>query len=96
MITTANPKPAKTNQKTRKILKPYYSYTNTALPSCSSCWSKPHPSTDLHACTQAGQAQILAGGYTAVTDSNPLEVAVKMIRIDVEIFTFSSSSSSSS
>jgi hypothetical protein len=33
------------------------------------------------------QAQILASGYTAVTGSNPLEVAVKMICIDVEIYT---------
>jgi hypothetical protein len=35
------------------------------------------------------QAQILAGGYTAVTGSNPLEVAVKMISIDVVIYTSS-------
>jgi hypothetical protein len=35
------------------------------------------------------QAQILASGYTAVTGSNPLEVAVKMICIDVEIYTSS-------
>ncbi len=44
----------------------------------------------MQAGRQAGrQAQILASGYTAVTGSNPLEVAVKMTCIDVEIFTFS-------
>jgi len=44
----------------------------------------------MHACRQGGrQARILASGYTAVTGSNPLEVAVKMICIDVEIYTSS-------
>jgi hypothetical protein len=44
----------------------------------------------MHACMQTGrQAQILASGYTAVTGSNPLEHAVKMICKDVEIYTSS-------